>query len=676
MKEPLSKSKKPWIFGFLAIAIFFLFSSTFFLQARFKSSFDVMGLDDISFYLWAFTLAVFYIVFRLFSYRYFEVEFNFIVFAVLSAFALLNILGAIVAKDIFYQGNLIYTFSISDKFRSIVLALLLFYCFYLLIQVVPKLVKSEKAYLLFYLGFSIVALIAIIYSYIAESEQYIKIFASKEVYIFPFKSFTSNRNTYAYLLFIGLVSQAMLIVYRPRIVHWVLFFFYGFNIVFPGSKTCFGLGALFFVAFVIYNLIYRIKRHPFRAILPLIIFILISTFLLSFGLVDCGGILSYVYNFFQSVLKEVSGTGLKTFGARFDQFNLAINLFSSSLNNLFLGVGYGGGYAAFFIASHGSMKYDAIDSAFANDILNGGLFNLIFAILGWAFLLGLVVYSLYKKDRYSFLYLAIYVCVILRSLTEFGDLSYFGYGHCAIYLLLLCPILTNNVRGNEEIVLKDNKESVTKGETPKKREAYIVLGVPFLVFVSLLISFKPLSRMGISFFSSYMNFLLMSLSYLVALFSLLALHYFAKEKKWLYVIIFSLIDVLYISMVISLYFVSEIALISVSSTICALVVILFVSIKELRGLLIQEYIPLLFYLVCSALFVTFAEFFYALAPIELQLFTYLYISLSPLIYFSFFGLFLSMGDFPFIFPYINKMENYMQPLILRYAILNEIKRKF
>lgn len=676
MKEPLSKSKRPWIFGFFAIAIFFLFSSTFFLQARFKSSFEVMGLDDISFYLWAFGLAVFYIVFRLFSYRYFGVKFNFILFLILLAFALLNILGAIVAKDIYYQGNLIYTVSIGDKFRSIFLALLLFYCFYLLIQVVPKLVKDEKAYLLFYLGFSIVALIAIIYSYVAESHEYIKIFTCNEVYIFPFKSFTSNRNTYAYLLFVGLVSEAMLIVYRPRIIHWILFFFYGFNLAFPGSKTCFGLGALLFVAFVIYNFFYRIKRHPLRAITPLIIFILISTFLLSFGLVDCGGIFSYIYNFVQSVLKEISGQGLKTFGARFDQFNLAINLFSSSLNNLFLGVGYGGGYAAYFIASYGTMKYDAIDNAYANDILNGGLFNLIFAILGWVFLLGLVIYSLYKKDRYSFLYLAIYIGVFFRSLTEFGDLSYFGYGHCSIYLLLLCPILTNNVRRKEGIILKDNKDSVMKEETPKKREAYIVLGVPFLVFVSLLISFKPLSRMGVSFFSSYMNFLLMSLSYLVALFSLLALHYFAKEKKWLFVIIFSLIDVLYISLVTGVYFVSEIALISVSSSICAIVVILFVSIKDLRRLLIKEYMPLLFYLVCSALFVTFAEFFYALAPIDLQLFTCLFISLSPLIYFCFFGLFLPIKDFPFIFPYINKMENYMQPLILRYALLNEIKRKF
>lgn len=333
-----------------------------------------------------------------------------------------------------------YTLETPKRIEYFFATIMVFVSIYFFITVIPQVIKDRNYYNVFFAIAIAVGFIGIVYSYIFEGGIYLKLFTDPHPYEVP-QSFTGNRNTYAFMLVIGMVSEAYLIIQKNRVLHWVLFFFFFLNTMFTLSKTSIIMAFAFFSIFVIWRTVLIINKHPIRAI---VFFSLMAAgagaaLIVAFTPVEEGSWLHMPHTFLKYLLGDLPNLNGSSFDTRINCFRQANEALSAGGLCSFFGFGYMNWQSALYTHFGG---YVAMDVAFSVDLLQSGIPGFAFSAALWAYALFNNVCLYRKKSVFSGVTLLTLLVLLARCLTEAGDFTFPNLTGTIYYLMFLCPMLT------------------------------------------------------------------------------------------------------------------------------------------------------------------------------------------------------------------------------------------
>lgn len=551
MENTVGTKKTQYVLGFLVLLFFLLAASAYFVNTRYLFSVaDGGAVNDFAFYIWSIGLLLFSVAMYIFAKRHFYLTKCWPYAVALAIFMLASLLGTFLPSSFANEAGEVYSLSLSDKMRSAVHTVLTYVIIYDFIAICPFLSRGKRIYKVLYLAVSAVALAAIVYSYVTEFDIYKTMFSGDSELIKQspiVQSFTSNRNIYGFLLFAGLASESFLIGNGRRFYHWFFFYFYYANLIFPCSKTCMVISVFFALAFLIYNLVIRVRKHVVKAILPLAIFLIVHGLICLFAFVDFGPSFGIVHNFFVRIFEDAKEGGTTTFAMRFEQIKNAYDVISSSPASLWFGFGDVTGMNAYFYRFGEVNRYMAVDSSIAVCLLQGGIFGGAFFLLGYGYIFAIVILTLVKrKNKSSFLYLFLFVACLARSFMEVAYPGCLNWSGLALYGMIAIPALSEiryrktlarhmelslvDVQREEEKIEKRKKKRKKPCEKPMDIGKVFAFTMPF--FVSFMAAFHQLSAIyGNSFFSDYWNFGAAITLYLTVTLGLYFCFFYLKNKN-------------------------------------------------------------------------------------------------------------------------------------------------
>jgi hypothetical protein len=190
---------------------------------------------DVWFVILTIGLLLFDAFFMFFAIKYFKVKQKWPFMIVGAVFLIFASLTLFVFPGVIKDGVVIYQLSAGKMFQYLAATLMVFVSIYLFITVIPQMIKDRNYYNLFFVIAIAVGLIGTIYSYIAEGDVYWRLFTEPHPYDVP-QSFTNNRNVYAFILVIAMVSVAYLIIKNNWVLHWILFFSSSLTPFSPSAK--------------------------------------------------------------------------------------------------------------------------------------------------------------------------------------------------------------------------------------------------------------------------------------------------------------------------------------------------------------------------------------------------------------------------------------------------------
>ncbi len=551
MENAVGTKKTQYVLGFLVLLFFLLTASAYFVNTRYLFSVENGGaVNDFAFYIWSIGLLSFSVVIFIFAKRHFYLTKCWPYAIALAIFLVASLLGTFLSGPFINEAGEAYNLSLPDKMRSAVHTVLTYVIIYDFIAICPFLSRGKRIYKVLYLAVSAIALAAIIYSYVAEFDIYMTMFSGDPELIKKspiVQSFTSNRNVYGFLLFAGLASESLLIGSGRRFYHWFFFYFYYANLIFPCSKTCMVISVFFALAFLIYNLVIRVRKHVVKAILPLTIFLVVHGLICLFAFVDFGPSFGIVHNFFVRIFEDAKEGGTTTFMLRFEQIKNAYDVISVSPTSLWLGFGDVTGMNAYFHSFAEVNQYTAVDSSIAVSLLQGGIFGGAFFLLGYGYVLALVILTLVKrKNKSSFLYLFLFVACFARSFMEVAYPGCLNWSGLALYGMIAIPALSEiryrktlakhmelsvvDVQKEEEQSSKKKKKRKKPCKKPMDIGKVFAFTMPF--FVSFMAAFHQLFAIyGNNFFSDYWNFGATVILYLTMTLGLYFCFFYLKNKN-------------------------------------------------------------------------------------------------------------------------------------------------
>ena len=395
---------------------------------------------DVWFVIFTVGLALFDAFFVFFAIKYFKAKQKWpfmiiggvaLIFASISLFAF---------PGVTVEGTIVYQLSVGKLFEYLAATIMVFVSIYLFIVIVPQVIKDRNFYNLFFVIAIAVALFGTIYSYIAEGDIYVRLFTEPHPYDVP-QSFTNNRNVYAFILVIAMVSEAYLITKNNWVLHWVLFFYFFFNTLFTLSKTSIIMSFAFFSVFVIWKTVSIINKHPVRALIFSALMIVGAGAFLIIALTpfEEGSFMKLPHTFFEYLVDDLPSMNGRSFDTRINCFNQAIEALSTNGTTAFFGFGYMNWQHGLYAYFGG---YVPMDVAFAVNLLQFGVPGFVFSAALWAYAFfndGLM----YKhKSAYAGVTLLTLVVLLARCFTEAGDFTFPYLTGTVYYMMVLCPMLT------------------------------------------------------------------------------------------------------------------------------------------------------------------------------------------------------------------------------------------
>lgn len=550
--------KKRFSLSFLTVFVFCVATTLFFVNTRYAfltshSADGSLSLDQTMFILSSVALILFEIGVLCFSGACAKVRVSWGKLATLSLFFVASLLGIFLFRSLSNGDAVVYKRDGFENFTLLLYSVSLFLTLYLALAVIPKLSEGRGFYTFIYRSISIIAFGAILYSYIVEKGYYLSIFGvSGESFSGVPQSFTSNRNIFGYYILLGLLSELYLIYLKGNLIHWLFAGFFYINLFAPVSKTCILLGTFALLACLIVRLVIECKRKRYiRAFLPLGITAIALVPVLLIAFVDFGGSLSHLRNYIAKYFGAIEEGGFHTASQRFDQFNLAYQIVSSSWNTLVFGFGYRGGVSAYAAYTLGSpYQYVTLDSSMAANLLEGGLFGMVLSGIAWLYLFVKIVVSAVKKSRFAPMDMIAFFVFFGRSFMEIGDLITLTWGGVGLYGLLVLPLLS-------EIPVSEAGETSSSRllkyldfETDFKGKRWtsvapFVLGVGFIA-VPALGCYRLIGDLtGNGFFIGWERFVTYCLLYVDLSFCLYGLSSFRRSQafyryafSWVYTLLF------------------------------------------------------------------------------------------------------------------------------------------
>ena len=438
----LRERKPRHIVAWFLVLIFALFTYLYFEAMDFKVETGTLlpffGFD-IWFVIFTAILILFDAFFMFFGIKYFGVKQKWVfmgigmialIFASITLFVFPGMSGP--------EGD--YVLETPKRIEYLFSTIMVFVSIYLFITVIPQIIKDRNYYNLFFAIAIAVGVFGIVYSYIFEGDIYMKLFTDPHPYEVP-QSFTGNRNTYAFILVIAMISEAYLIIKNNWVLHWVLFFFFFFNTMFTLSKTSIIMAFAFFSVFVIWRTILLINKHPMRALFffALMIAGAGAALIVAFAPIEEGSFMSHPHTFLNYLIGDLPGLNGMSFDSRINCFNQANEALSAGGITSFFGFGYMNWQSALYTHFGG---YVAMDVAFSVDLLQFGLPGFAFSAALWAYAYFSDLRLFKHKSVFSGVTLLTLTVLLARCFTEAGDFTFPNLTGTIYYLIVLCPMLS------------------------------------------------------------------------------------------------------------------------------------------------------------------------------------------------------------------------------------------
>lgn len=680
MKEASAKKKTRYVLAFIALALFLLGASCFFVNTRFLLGEGRGGVSNITFFSWALAFFLYTIGILIFAAKHCYIRRWWLFAFLLLPFLMCSLAGVFLFES-YQNGEVVYAPDLITKLRSATRLVLVFLTIFCFLAILPSFSRGDRVYNICYRIVSLCCFVAIIYSYIVEKDVYLAAFANNlsEFSSHPVDSFTDNRNIYGYLLFFGMVSESFLIRNRRRFYHWILYFFYYVNLFCPCSKTCIALGFCYSLCFLVYFLCSLVKKHWFKAIMPLFLFVALHIMSVVLGTFQFGSFFEPVYNFLRRIVSRGSFGSVGSFYARFYQFRDCYHLVSSDPIATWFGFGGIMGRSVFGAFNGDPYSYVTLDSSWGSALMEGGWVSFALLLILWIYIFAQVVRSLTHRNKYGWLYLFLFFSLLAHSFMEQGDPIYFNWSGLAVYGMLLLPILSEErylkrlALGIEEETIICEQDVIRQRTKPTIN---MVFALSFPLFVGFLsIFFAIYNWFPMPFFAWKSVFVSMGILYfLVTLSFYFSWRAIYERKPFQAALYFIYLALAIVVSSLSYCFLKQHEPLYVAFGLCLLFLIAFLSSKGWR-LMEGQWLSTLYFLLLSLFLIggfTLLNYYHFDSLSKSMLFGEIAIVfvLSAINTF-----FLEMGTFPAWGPLFDSLERKVLPRSTHLIMMNDIKRK-
>ena len=165
------------------------------------------------------------------------------------------------------SGSYLFSLSFEDKAISAMQFTCLCLVLFSLIEVAPKVSDFKSIMVVFCWGAILISLIAIIYSFFKEGQNYLKLFNSLfkgDEYGLCISSFLLHPNTFGVTLLIGISSCIYLNSYKPRFLYSIIIGLFYFISLFTLCRTVVLISTPLILIYYLYRFIKTLKDNPKR----------------------------------------------------------------------------------------------------------------------------------------------------------------------------------------------------------------------------------------------------------------------------------------------------------------------------------------------------------------------------------------------------------------------------
>jgi len=352
-----------------------------------------------------------------------------------------NLFAILFFPGVYDTGELIYQIDAAMKFRYCLYALVICSMLYLLFVLAPQQLAGSKIFDIVLFVTVIIVILAVFFSYFKEADLYRAILdngGADETTGTP-KSWTTQKNVYAFMLFNGLVAEAYFEAKNPHWWRWIILVFLYFNQFFVLSKTILAVSTLFLIGFYFWHFVKTLPTHRRRNWIILgVLFVGLGSFLL-FGLLYPEAFwLNHYFHTIWNFMLAYLGT---TFLDRVYVWSDVARCISSFPLTIMVGVGYGNWIHVFYsYLLNDPNGFYPVDSAWVVDLARGGVIGILFSVVVDAYVLFLIVDALKKHKKTAMVSLLYALGLFFRSFVEAGDLAFPDSFGVIYNILLVMPL--------------------------------------------------------------------------------------------------------------------------------------------------------------------------------------------------------------------------------------------
>ncbi len=368
----------------------------------------------------------------------------------LSVVLLINALTIVFFRDKTFSVDLVdggittFSFSIESltKLRYIAQLICLLLLSFIIIDIIPKMFKVQILYV-FSFACLLFVLVSIIGSYIVDNVRYIDfvkhLSSPSELYDYTTFSFYAYRNSYGFILFLGLVASLFLHLRRHKYYWFVVYGFIYLNLIFTLCKTALILGMFLLLLYLVIRFILSYKNNKKRNMIALIVItsICLISLISVIALINCN----------ESIKNAFFDTG--TISYRKVIWHNCISILNST--SYVLGAGFHlFGDILFIFNTSDPTTYHHNDTPFAHNgflelMGNGG----IVFLLAFALILIYVISRYIKKYKENkqlclFEFSLIFVCLIYMQFESGTFILPYNIDSSYLSLIILMPAFTKN----------------------------------------------------------------------------------------------------------------------------------------------------------------------------------------------------------------------------------------
>ena len=293
--------KHPFFFiQFLFLA--FGFGISYCLVGVYRQGEETLPLNLFSYYLGMSITFLMGLVILVIAHRNFQARVRPLYLLLSLLYVAMNLVAILTFPSAYTAGDsYIYEIGTLGRIHDILLGTLLAYAIYLFFAIFPQCLRNEtgldwvlRAYVLF-------ICLTIAWSLYAEWDHYVAIFSHAEE-VYAFRSFTSHKNAYGFMLLLGIFAEAVLQDRHARFWRYIFIALFFLCLISSLSKTALALALLFLAYFLLERFIRTVKKHPVRNLLSLaILAMVIGTYfaLTRAGVFPQSIYLNYIKNYIE-----------------------------------------------------------------------------------------------------------------------------------------------------------------------------------------------------------------------------------------------------------------------------------------------------------------------------------------------------------------------------------------
>jgi hypothetical protein len=363
------------------------------------------------------------------------------------------------------DSSIVYTLTTMERIRHFASWFASLLAIYILLVITPKITIGSKAWDIVFFGLIAFSLVAIVHSYITEYDLYQKILDPSIGFQNSYApiSFTNNRNTFGFVLLLGIMSCA----YLHSVRHWWWTFFISLflfaNEFFIMSKTVIICSILFYFLYLLWLYVSTLKKHPVRNNITLISSIVLFLSIALCSNAEINPFFASINKFIGRVYFEMNDVGHATFGARIEIWKTIYGFMTSNGNTiLWFGVGDHNLEQLLNVViaeGHPGPLFYA-HSAFFDIFGRLGICGVVIYIALLAYGFVIIFRCIKNKQKGSWISLFMFITLIIQGISE--TTSFLNMNSKSVIILVMCyvPALTNMYRlkhGSEAMTLDTNR---------------------------------------------------------------------------------------------------------------------------------------------------------------------------------------------------------------------------